>query len=101
MKKSFKIYLGRNIPNSKIIVSDENFEEFLNDQTIFESFTIYEAKGFWKGELESVFIIEVFHTTLDNAQNFAQLYAERYDQEDVLINEITSTAQLLRGDING
>ena len=37
----------------------------------------------------------------DKAQEFAQPYVDTYNQEDVLINEITSTAQLLKGDLNG
>ena len=37
----------------------------------------------------------------DKAQEFAQLYIDRFNQEDVLINEIPSTAQLLKGDLNG
>lgn len=100
MKYSFKIYFGRNIPDSNIIVSEEGFTKFLQKQKIFDSFTIYEAKGFWKGDHEKVFIVEIFNTTIDKSQQFANLYAVRYNQEDVLIDEIQSNTSLLRGNID-
>jgi hypothetical protein len=101
VESSFVIYLGRNIPNSDQTVSDIDFKKFLASQNIFDSFTIYNGNGYWKGEYESVFIVEILKTTLDKAENFAQLYAEKFNQEDVLIKEILVNAKLLRGEING
>jgi hypothetical protein len=94
------IYLGRNIPNSSQTVTEDDFKEFLVLQNIFESLTITQANGFWKGEYESVFIVEILVTTFDKVEEFAQLYAERFLQEDILIKEILVNAKLLRGELD-
>jgi hypothetical protein len=94
------IYLGRNIPDTTRTVSEDDFREFLSSQTVFESFTITQANGYWKGEYESVFIVEILVTTLDKVEDFAQLYAERFLQEDILIKEILVNAKLLRGEFD-
>lgn len=100
MKKNYVLYLGRNIPNTKQEVSLENFVEFLNSQSLLQSFTIFDAKGFWHGEFEKTFVIEVFGIEPEKIDQFAELYCTTFDQEDVLIKEINVNVNLLRGELH-
>lgn len=81
----YKLYCGRNIPASTETVSYQQFLQFLNDQKLFEGLTFYEAQGFWKGELERTFIIEIVTEFENKVVHLATLYKIRFRQESVLI----------------
>jgi hypothetical protein len=96
---SYMVYLGRNIPVNPIpefrYVSDFELIKFLNEQPYFDSFTIWQAKGSWHGEVEDTCIIEVFDTDFDIIVKFAQYYREVYLQEAVYIKSTDTTTTLV------
>jgi hypothetical protein len=92
------VYLGRNIPPNEIpdmvYVTDYDLNKFLSEQPYFDSFTIWTAKGSWRGDIEDTCIIEVFDTDFDIIVKFAQHYRQAYSQEAVYI-KITETNTLI------
>jgi hypothetical protein len=101
---SYMVYLGRNIPlNSNTdekYVSDFEFKKFLSEQPYFDSFTIWDAQGSWRDELEDTCVIEVFDTDFDIIVKFAHHYRQAYYQEAVYIKIIETNAILVDGDFS-
>lgn len=83
----YKLYCGRNIPATTETVSYKQFLNFLQSQKLFEGLTFYQAQGFWKGELESTFIIELASDNKDKVYKLAKMYKTEFRQESVLIVE--------------
>lgn len=81
----YRLYCGRNIPASTETVSYQEFLKFLQDQTLFEGLTFFEAQGFWKGELEKTFVIEIVTDLENKVYHLATLYKLRFRQESVLV----------------
>jgi hypothetical protein len=76
----YKIYCGRNAPKISYngLVTEEHFHNFLNAtvKPHYDSFTITKAQGYWKGQLEETFIIEIL-TENDNYEIVKKI-AESY-----------------------
>jgi hypothetical protein len=84
---TFQLYLGRNIPNSDVVVSEDDIKNFLFDvvQPRFDGFTVQEALGFWKGTAEDTVILTISCKGCDQPKvaEVAQLYKELFRQESV------------------
>ncbi|NJK70972.1 MAG: DUF3574 domain-containing protein [Thermales bacterium] len=91
------IYMGRDIykPDGVKYVTDLDLEFFLNEQPYFDSFTIWSAKGSWRGNIEDTIVIEVFDTDFDIIVMFAQHYRATFDQEAVYIKISETTTELI------
>jgi hypothetical protein len=83
----YKLYCGRNIPTSTQTVSYKDFINFLTSQKLFEGLTFIEAKGFWNGELEDTFIIEIVTNDKQKVKELARSYKTIFTQESVLLIE--------------
>jgi hypothetical protein len=99
---SYMVYLGRNIPPNHIpgfdYVTDLELLKFLNEQSFFDSFTIWKAQGSWRGEIEDTCIVEVFDTDFDIIVKFAQLYVSTFLQEAVYIKISQTQTVLVNGE---
>jgi hypothetical protein len=95
---SIMIYLGRSVPpenpNGLEYVNDYLLNKFLDEQSYFDSFTIWKAEGSWRGLREDTCVVEVFDTDIDIIIMFAQLYIANFSQEAVYI-KIANTPTLL------
>lgn len=85
-----KLYLGRS-RKSGIAITNKHIEEFLNRHVVpnFDFTIIQEARGCWKGSIESAIILEIIHDPEDTIRsgiidNIAESYAILFDQECVL-----------------
>ena len=90
------MYLGRNIDNSQIPLSDGFVYDFALSRFLkvvvtpeFPGFTVQHADGYWRGELESVVILTVLHdgaeSALDKLASIAHAYRIQFHQEAVLV----------------
>jgi hypothetical protein len=99
---SYMVYLGRNIPpnleNQQSYVTDFDLTTFLNEQCFFDSFTIWDAKGSWRGEIEDTCVIEVFDTDFDIIVKFAKHYIQSFSQEAVYIKTTQTVTELIFGE---
>lgn len=91
----YRLYCGRNIPASNLKVTEKDFQNFLSTQSIFDGLTIWKAEGFWKGELEETFIIEIATVDIDKVYLLAKLYKLRFWQESVLVIETTDSPEFI------
>jgi hypothetical protein len=84
---TFQLFLGRNIPNSDVVVSEDDIKDFLFDvvQPRFDGFTVQEALGFWKGTAEDTVILTISCKGCDQPKvaEVAQLYKQQFRQESV------------------
>ena len=85
------IYFGTDIKN-KSVVSDEQFEKFLDDNLAneIEGFSVSEIIGYWKGTKEKTKVVSILHDKNDinciNVINKVALkYKTKFQQESVLI----------------
>ena len=85
-----KLYFGLNIGNERTITPNE-FRCFLLREVAprFPGFTVYEATGWWRGEVESSRVVEVIwpsESTLDAAaiEHIREAYKVAFSQESVL-----------------
>jgi Protein of unknown function (DUF3574) len=80
MASTYQLFMGRNIPNSDDIVTDDGWFKFLRIvDTIVEGYTWYEANGVWEGEHEDCFVMTV-SCTEDQAQDIAHTYKTAFSQ---------------------
>ena len=96
-----KIYFGRNLnnPYRQEELTNEEFNSFLQNEVVplYEGFTINEAIGFWKGQQEKTFVIEILTNhgieTERKIEHISRTYVSRYNQEAVMITrqEVKST----------
>jgi hypothetical protein len=91
----YRLYCGRNIPASTQTVSEREFQDFLKTQSLFDGLTIWKAEGFWKGELEETFIIEIATVDIEKVYLLAKLYKLRFWQESVLVIETTDSPEFI------
>lgn len=86
----YKIYCGRQIPTTNKEVSEKDFHNLLTDQSLFDSFTIWKCEGYWLGELEKTFVIEILTDELDKVLELAKLYQNKFEQQAVLVIDSNS-----------
>ena len=86
---TFQLYLGRNIPDQTVTVTDQQLKDFLRFvvQPRFEGFTVQEALGFWKGQPEDTVILTICCESFDQPKvaEIAQLYKAQFKQDSVAI----------------
>jgi hypothetical protein len=96
---SYMVYLGREIPASSEYqagyVTDTMLQLFLASQPFFDSYTIWDAKGCWKGTNEDTIVIEIFDQPLDKVRLFALEYKSTFAQEAVYIKISDTTTELI------
>ncbi len=92
-----RLYLGRSIPDGGT-VTEEDWTRFAREVVTphFPGFTVYRVEGYWMGERESTFVLEVLHpaTAETNAavDAIAAEYRRRFRQQAVL--RVTSPARM-------
>jgi hypothetical protein len=98
---SYMIYCGRGIPSHySYELSEQAFFNFLDNQLLIDSFTVWQAIGYWKRHRENTFVIEVTGVDFDTIQNFCLAYIERFEQEDIWIKKINVDSRLSKGENN-
>ena len=85
--KVYTLYCGCNIPASTQTVSDSDMINFLKSQTLFEGLTVFKGHGFWKGEFENSFLIEIATDDAEKVYQLAKLYQLKFSQESVGIKD--------------
>jgi hypothetical protein len=92
-----RLYLGRSIPDGGT-VSEEDWTRFVREVVTpdFPGFTVYRVEGYWMGERESTFVLELLHrATVDTnatVDAIAAEYRRRFRQQAVL--RVTSPARM-------
>ena len=85
--ESDTLYFGTAKPD-KTAVTLAEWEKFLKDEVTprFEGFTVWEARGVWKGESEDAHVLQVVHGPGKEAEIAAiiEAYKKRFAQEAVL-----------------
>ena len=94
---TWQIYLGLHIPGSAEVVSDKVFAGFLAATVVphFESFTVTDGLGYWRGRAEPVKVLTIITTDGHRIKHVAESYKAQYDQEAVLVNALPSFPTLL------
>ena len=85
--ESDTLYFGSAKPDRTVVTLTE-WEKFLKDEVTprFEGFTVWEARGVWKGESEASHVLQVVHGPGKEAAIAAIIdaYKKRFAQEAVL-----------------
>jgi hypothetical protein len=85
--ESDTLYFGTAKPD-RTVVSLTDWEKFLKDEVTprFEGFTVWEARGSWKGESEASHVLQIVHGPGKEAEIAAiiEAYKQRFQQEAVL-----------------
>ena len=85
--ESDTLYFGTARPDHTA-VSLAEWEKFLKDEVTprFEGFTVWEARGVWKGESEDSHVLQVVHGPGKESEIAAiiEAYKKRFQQEAVL-----------------
>ena len=106
---TYLVYFGRNIPTPQLgheatcRITDEQFNKFIRDNVVprFQSFSITDGIGYWKGERESVSIVTIISEHYFDAidvHRIAKEYCQQFDQEAVFINSLSSFPSLITHD---
>jgi Protein of unknown function (DUF3574) len=84
--KVYKLFCGRNIPNSTETVTDEKLNDFLINfvSNLFDGFTVCHFQGFWKKELELSFYLEFITDDLESVKAISKEYKTRFNQDCVI-----------------
>jgi hypothetical protein len=65
------------------------FEAFLNDSVVskFPGYTVTDARGYWDGQMEQTFVMEVFGNDYDEdkCKQICREYCREFDQECVAL----------------
>jgi hypothetical protein len=96
---TYNIHLGLFVPGSEP-VSEDDWNLFLVEEVcpLFQSFSIRDELGFWRGQPEPVRVITIIsddHEDAISVFGIAKTYCERFDQENVLVNSFTSFTDLV------
>ena|ERR1700727_2211280 len=99
MTTQYKIYCGRNIRNEEI-VSDAELNGFINEVVfmLFDSFSVSNIHGYWKGQSEDTVVFEIISDTYSapvRIQTIAEKYKLRFDQDSVLVTKTQVEAKLV------
>lgn len=97
---TYQFYFGKQIQVLNRSVSSLDFSRFLKEHVIpeFESFTVVEGVGYWKGVPEDVFIVTIITEDFYDAitiNEIAEAYKKQFYQDAVLVNTFTSFPNLI------
>ena len=79
----YHLTLGRNTPTGR--VSDLDWQMYCQEvlDANFDGYTIQDATGTWKSDLEDTKIVSIDTGNRDKIEGVAQLYKEMFDQDAV------------------
>ena len=82
MKHTYQMFFGRNTPNG-YVTNDawEGFREVLG--MTFDSYTIQDVEGAWKGETEDTKLVTVTTKCKDKVNDVCQAYVNLFNQDAV------------------
>ena len=86
----FRMYFGRNIGHGSTTVSGQDMETFIGTHIVpvFDGFTMYGGEGYWQGESEWCFIVEIITDNVLSKMRIGAIckaYKEIFNQESVLV----------------
>ena len=61
----------------------------------FDSFTVLEATGYWKGQPEKTVIIEILTDKVDKVMLLAEIIREKNSQEAVLVVKLDGSSTMI------
>ena len=81
--KTYQLYFGRNMPNGEYVnqISWDSFKDVLN--FAFNSYTVQDCEGVWKGELEDTKLVTVTTSHEDKVTDVCQAYTDFFNQDAV------------------
>lgn len=88
--RTYQLFCGRNIPTGGT-VTDKEIATFLA-RVPFDGFTVQEAVGYWKGEMEETLVLTVCTDDYSKVLDTAELYKGMFRQEAVAIQEMPAMA---------
>lgn len=93
----YRLFCGRGIPPEyKYEVSEKYFYEFLERHNYFENITIWPTIGYWRGNREHTFVIEVGDDDLDKVNSFIESYIAEFDQQNIWVQQINFNGGLAK-----
>lgn len=87
---NFKLYLGCNIPNTRLSVSENELLKFLDEFEELEDLSLIPMIGKHQGTYERSYQLKIFNTTKAKAFEIAKRYKKEFDQISVGIEEFSS-----------
>ncbi len=82
MKQTYQMYFGRNTPNG--YVTDDAWNGFREVLGIaFDSYTIQDVQGAWKGETEDTKLVTVTTKYKEKVNDVCKAYVDVFNQDAV------------------
>lgn len=96
----YQIYFGRYIKVLNRTVSELDFSKFVKEEVVpeFESFSIQDGVGYWKGEPEPIKILTIMSQSYEDSlpiHCIAKSYKKRFYQDAVLVNTFSCFPNLI------
>jgi hypothetical protein len=87
----YQLYLGKHIGIFDRMVSEIDFNRFITDEVLgdFESFSVTDGIGYWKGKPEPIKVLTIISYSYEDAliiHRIADSYKKRFYQDAVLVN---------------
>lgn len=81
----YQLYFGTNIPNSNIVVSKQQITNFLNSFDQLFGYTLIQVDGYWHGENEISFIVQIAIEVSSLVESIGREYRLTFLQESVML----------------
>jgi hypothetical protein len=96
----YQVYFGRYIEALNRTVSELDFSKFVKDEIVpeFESFSIQDGVGYWKGEPEPIKVLTIVSQSYEDSlpiHSIAEAYKKRFYQDAVLVNTFSCFPNLV------
>lgn len=96
--RTFRLYFGRK-SQRRTSISNEEMDQFQRNtiDPAFDSYTVFDGTGKWRGESERVTIVEIVTdpTLRPSIDYIAAEYARRFHQDAVLVTSSDTTFDLV------
>jgi len=92
----YRIYCGRNI-GSRLGVTESQFETWLSQSVtpVFPGFSIQEIVGYWNGQREKSYVLEISTDNRAGVDEVANSYLETFSQDSVMVADVTEKTEFL------
>ena len=88
-EKEYRISLGCNDPDAHRQIYDIDYIKFETINIMkkyFSGWTIFDAEGYWEGEIKHTLVIEIACVTYENVTNCAKELREKFNQQCVKVD---------------
>lgn len=81
----YQLYLGTNVPSSDQVVAKEEIHSLLAIYPDLFGYTLIEVEGYWQGEMEKTFVLQITHPNQDLIYAIGRRYRLTFNQESVMV----------------